>query len=49
MGEAVIRFMMNYLLNGKFYEGLEDKYKLNDDEVSVYIPYAKITVDSLAD
>ena len=49
MGQAVIRFMMNYLINGKFYEGLEDSYKLNEDGVSVYIPYAKITVDSLAD
>ena len=47
MGEANIRFMMNYLLNGKFYEGLEDKYKLNEDGVSVYIPYAKITSDSV--
>ena len=47
MGEANIRFMMNYLLNGHFYEGLEDKYKLNDDGVSVYIPYAKITSDSV--
>jgi methyl-galactoside transport system substrate-binding protein len=47
MGEANIRFMMNYLLNGKFYEGLEDKYKLNEDGCSVYIPYAKITADSV--
>ncbi|MBO7663921.1 MAG: galactose ABC transporter substrate-binding protein [Clostridia bacterium] len=47
MGEANIRFMMNYLLNGKWYEGLEDKYKLNDDGVSVYIPYAKITSESI--
>ena len=47
MGKADIRFMMNYLLNGKFYEGLEDKYKLNEDGVSVYIPYAKITSDSV--
>ena len=46
MGEANIRFMMNYLLNGSFYEGLEDKYKLNDDGVSVYIPYAKITEEN---
>ena len=36
----------HYLLNGSFYEGLEDKYKLNDDGVSVYIPYAKITEDN---
>ncbi|MBQ6399802.1 MAG: galactose ABC transporter substrate-binding protein [Clostridia bacterium] len=47
MGEANIRFMMNYLINGKWYEGLEDKYKLNDDGVSVYIPYAKITAESV--
>jgi hypothetical protein len=38
---------MNYLLNGKWYEGLEEKYKLNDDGVSVYIPYAKITSESV--
>ncbi len=49
MGEANIRFAMNWLLNGTWYEGLEDMYKLNDDEVSVYIPYAKITADSLED
>ncbi len=47
MGEANIRIMMNYLLNGKWYEGLEEKYKLNDDGVSVYIPYAKITAESV--
>ena len=47
MGEANIRFMMNKLINGKWIEGLEDKYKLNDDGVSVYIPYAKITSDSV--
>ena len=47
MGEANIRIMMNYLLNGKWYEGLEEKYKLNDDGVSVYIPYAKITSESV--
>ena len=47
MGEANIRFMMNKLLNGKWIEGLEDKYKLNDDGVSVYIPYAKVTADSV--
>ena len=46
MGEANIRFMMNYLLNGSFYEGLEDKYTLNEDGVSVYIPYAKITEEN---
>jgi len=47
MGEANIRFMMNWLINGKWFEGLEDKYKLNDDGCSVYIPYAKITADSV--
>ena len=47
MGEANIRFMMNWLINGKWFEGLEDKYKLNDDGCSVYIPYAKITSDSV--
>ncbi len=49
MGEANIRFAMNYLLTGKWYEGLEDKYKLNDDGVSVYIPYAKITQEALGE
>ena len=47
MGEANIRFMMNWLLNGTWYEGLEDMYKLNDDGCSVYIPYTKITADSV--
>ena len=47
MGEANIRFAMNWLINGKWYEGLESKYKLNDDGCSVYIPYAKITADSV--
>ncbi|MBQ9210539.1 MAG: galactose ABC transporter substrate-binding protein [Clostridia bacterium] len=47
MGEANIRFMMNKLLNGDYYAGLEDQYKLNEDGVSVYIPYAKITADSV--
>ena len=47
MGEANIRFAMNYLLTGKWFEGLEDRYTLNDDGVSVYIPYAKITLDSV--
>ena len=46
MGEANIRFMMNWLINGTWYEGLE-QYKLNDDGCSVYIPYAKITIDSI--
>ena len=47
MGEANIRFMMNYLLNGSYYEGLEDKYTLNEDGVSVYIPYAPVTADAV--
>ncbi|MBQ6595759.1 MAG: galactose ABC transporter substrate-binding protein [Clostridia bacterium] len=47
MGQANIRFAMNWLLNGTWYEGLEDMYKLNDDGVSVYIPYAKITQESV--
>ena len=47
MGEANIRFMMNYLLNGTWMDGLEDRYTLNDDGCSVYIPYAKITADSV--
>ena len=47
MGEANIRIMMNYLLNGKWYEGLEEKYKLSDVGVSVYSPYAKITAESV--
>ena len=48
MGEANIRFMMNYLLNGVYFDdAMAEKYKLNEDGVSVYIPYAKITVDAL--
>ena len=47
MGEANIRFAMNWLLNNTWYEGLEDMYTLNDDGCSVYIPYAPITLDSL--
>ncbi len=43
MGEANIRIMMNYLLNGSWTDGLN--YKVNDDGVSTYIPYAKITAD----
>ena len=39
----------NWLLNGTWIEGLEDKYKLNDDGCSVYIPYAMITADSLGE
>lgn len=49
MGEANIRFMMNYLQNGSFYAGFEDTYKLNEDGVSVYIPYAKITLENIAE
>jgi methyl-galactoside transport system substrate-binding protein len=47
MGHANIEFMLNKLMNGDFYAGMEDKYKLNDDGCSVYIPYAKITLDNL--
>ena len=46
MGEANLRFALNYLMNGTWIEGL-DQYKLNDDGCSTYIPYSKITVDSL--
>ena len=41
MGQANIRIMMNYLLNGSWTDGLD--YKVNDDGCSTYIPYAKIT------
>ena len=47
MGEANIRFAMNYLLKGNWMDGLESKYKLNDDGCSVFIPYAKITADAI--
>ena len=47
MGEANIRFAMNKLIKGDWMDGLESKYKLNDDGCSVYIPYAKITADSV--
>ena len=47
MGEANIRFAMNYLINGTWIEGLEDKYKLNDDGCSTFIPYAKITQENV--
>ncbi len=47
MGEANIRFAMNKLINGTWIDGLEDKYKLNDDGVSVFIPYAKITAENV--
>ena len=46
MGEANIRIMMNYLLNGEW--GAEALgYKVNDDGVSTYIPYAKITAENV--
>ena len=46
MGEANIRIMMNYLLNGEW--GAEALgYKVNDDGCSTYIPYAKITAESV--
>ena len=45
MGQANIRIMMNYLLNGSWTDGLD--YKVNEDGVSTFIPYAKITLDSL--
>ena len=48
MGEANIRFAMNWLLNGTWYDGL-DQYKLNDDGCSVYIPYAKITTENVGE
>jgi len=37
--------MMNYLLNGSWTDGLD--YKVNEDGVSTYIPYAKITADAV--
>lgn len=46
MGEANIRFAMNYLINGSWMEGLEDRYTLNEDGYSTYIPYAKITAEN---
>ena len=49
MGEANIRFMMNYLLNGSFFDGMEGSYKLNEDGVSVFIPYAKITLEDVGE
>ena len=47
MGEANIRFAMNKLINGTWIEGLEDRYTLNEDGVSVFIPYAKITAENV--
>ena len=50
MGEANIRFAMNYLLNGAFFDdGMAAKYKLNDDGCSVFIPYAKITSENVGE
>ncbi|MBR0267853.1 MAG: galactose ABC transporter substrate-binding protein [Clostridia bacterium] len=49
MGEANIRFAMNWLQNGKWIEGLESKYTLNEDGCSVFIPYAKITIENVND
>ena len=50
MGEANIRFMMNYLLNGVYFDdAMAEQYKLNEDGVSVFIPYAKITLDKLGE
>ena len=49
MGEANLRFALNFLMNGSWMEGLEDKYKLNEDGVSTYIPYSKITVESVGE
>jgi methyl-galactoside transport system substrate-binding protein len=50
MGEANIRFMMNYLLNGTFFDdAMAEKYKLNEDGVSVFIPYSPITLESLGE
>ncbi len=49
MGEANIRFAVNYLMNGSYTAGLEDKYKVNEDGVSTYIPYSKITIESVAE
>ena len=40
---------MNKLINGDWMTGLESKYKLNDDGVSVFIPYAKITAANVDD
>ena len=45
MGQANIRIMMNYLLNGSWTDGLD--YKVNEDGVSTFIPYAKITADEV--
>ena len=49
MGEANLRFALNFLMNGSWMEGLEDMYKLNEDGVSTYIPYSKITVESVGE
>jgi methyl-galactoside transport system substrate-binding protein len=49
MGEANLRFALNFLMNGSWMEGLEDMYKLNEDGVSTYIPYSKITIESVGE
>ena len=49
MGEANLRFALNWLMNGTWMDGLEDRYTLNEDGCSVYIPYAKITVETLGE
>ena len=47
MGEANIRFMMNYLLNGTFFDdAMAEKYKLNMHGVSVVIAYSPLTLHS---
>ena len=48
MGEANIRFAMNWLLKGAWMDGM-DQYKLNDDGCSVFIPYAKITSENVGE
>ena len=46
MLKSMMNIMMNYLLNGEW--GAEALgYKVNPDGCSTYIPYAKITLDSL--
>ena len=49
MGEANLRFALNFLMNGSWMEGLEEMYKLNEDGVSTYIPYSKITIESVGE
>lgn len=47
MGEAVIRLAMNKLVYGSWYEGYEDRWTLNEDGCSIFIPYAKITPETI--